>query len=292
MAIGLIICVFLGFIFWALGSYILVLHENLDEFKWKYLKNLKCKTCKKKIKRRSLLSVDNVCFQNNKCANCKRRCYMLLILEMLTALLFCLIWYYCRESNIFIIMFWMLSWRILLINSISDLLWYEISVSLVVIWWISALITMTFWFFDWMCLWWAFIFLWVFVILYYGSLIYTKMKYKIEEEGVWMWDLIFSPYLGVLLYMGVSTTNVEELFCAVLMFFMFTSIIWIFVYIIQNIIIGKKANFLSKEMADRALPLVPSMSIALAIVILCHGEIFNFLMKSCDFLVEYLMNTL
>jgi hypothetical protein len=38
--------------------------------------------------------------------------------------------------------------------------------------------------------------------------------------------------------------------------------------VILNVILGKKADFLSNEMADRSLPLVPSMVLSLLVVIL------------------------
>ena len=71
----------------------------------------------------------------------------------------------------------------------------------------------------------------------------------------------------------------EELFCSVLIFFILTSVFGILVYIIQNVILNKKADFLSNEMAEKSLPLVPSMVLALAVVILCHDMFFVYLVE-------------
>jgi uncharacterized BrkB/YihY/UPF0761 family membrane protein len=72
---------------------------------------------------------------------------------------------------------------------------------------------------------------------------------------------------------------IEELFCSVLIFFILTSIFGIVVYVIQNVIFGKKADFLSDEMAEKSLPLVPSMVLSLLVVIVCHKIIFNTLIN-------------
>lgn len=187
--------------------------------------------------------------------------------------------------------FWMLTSWILLLVSLCDIIWYEINLPLVILWEILVLLSILFWLYDWSVLWWALVFFIVFVILYYWSLYYTKLKYNSEDEWVWMWDLIISPYLWALLYIWIWSTTMylEELFCSVLIFFILTSVFGIIVYLIQNIILNKKADFLSSEMAERSLPLVPSMVLALAVVILCHDVFFAYLVEFWDSFFENFM---
>ncbi len=188
--------------------------------------------------------------------------------------------------------FWMLTSWILLLVSLCDIIWYEINLPLVILWEIIVLLSILFWLYDWSVLWWALVFFIVFVILYYWSLYYTKLKYNSEDEWVWMWDLIISPYLWVLLYMWISSSSmyIEELFCSVLIFFILTSIFGLIVYLIQNVLLGKRADFLTDEMAEKSLPLVPSMVLSLVVVIIWHEAIFNTLVNFWDSFFEQMMN--
>lgn len=288
------ICLYVMFwiILWSLGSLFLAFHENLDTIKRKNLFRLpKCKKCNKKLNRKQFLPIIGFLFQKNNCTLCKRRISIIKpVLEILTALMFWLIGYYASDLNIVVVVFWMLTARILLLISLCDIIRYEINVSLVILWELLVLLSFAFWLFDVKALRWAVVFLVVFIILYYGSLYYTKLKYNTEEEWVGMWDLIISPYLGVLLYIWIKSHLIytEELFCSVLLFFIFTSIFWLLFYVILNVILGKKADFLSNEMADRSLPLVPSMVLSLLVVILWHHVFFNFLVNFWDSFFETL----
>ena len=292
MFLGFVLCIIFGFVFWNLWSYILLLHENIEKINRTSLSfGLMCSKCKKNFCWKMFFPI-NVFFKKNECAACKKWAVISLFLVVVTAIMFCIIYYCFYWSNVWTMIFRMLSSRILLIISICDILWYEICLSLIIVWWIFALLTMYLWLFDWSCLWWAVVFLCIFLFIYYAAFFYTKMKYKIEEEGIWMGDLIISPYLWVLLYMWILTPYIEELFCSVLLFFIFTGIFWLIIYLIQNIIVGKKAEFLSWEMAERALPLVPSMSISLLVVIACHDKLFNFLVGIGDSFFNHLMTPL
>ena len=290
------LCVYciLWIILWSLWSLILAIHENIEAIELTNLFRLpKCLKCKKILNRKSFLPIVWFLFQNNKCQLCKRRIFVIKpILEGLTAIIFCLIWYYCRDLDSLVVLFWMLTSRILLLVSICDVIRYEVHVPLIIFWEILVLIAFFLWLYEWSNLWWAVVFFLIFLCLYYGSLFYTKYKYKTEEEWVWMWDLIISPYLWVLLYMWISSSSmyIEELFCSVLIFFIFTSIFGLIVYLIQNVAFGKKADFLTDEMAERSLPLVPSMVLSLVVVIIWHGTIFNSLVNFWDSFFQQMIN--
>ncbi len=293
MVIKICLYGFLWIILWSLWSLILVIHENVDVIKWTEIFKLpKCLKCKKKLNRKRFLPIIGFLFQKNKCQTCNIRILVIKpILEIMTALLFCIICYYTSELGFFHMIFWMLTSWILLLVSLCDIIWYEINLPLVILWEILVLLSILFWLYDWSVLWWALVFFIVFVILYYWSLYYTKLKYNSEDEWVWMWDLIISPYLWALLYIWIWSTTMylEELFCSVLIFFILTSVFGIIVYLIQNIILNKKADFLSSEMAERSLPLVPSMVLALAVVILCHDVFFAYLVEFWDSFFENFM---
>ena len=293
MVIKICLYGFLWIILWSLWSLILAIHENVEIIKWTEIFKLpKCLKCKKKLNRKRFLPIIGFLFQKNKCQTCNIRILVIKpILEIMTALLFCIICYYTSELGFFHMIFWMLTSWILLLVSLCDIIWYEINLPLVILWEILVLLSILFWLYDWSVLWWALVFFIVFVILYYWSLYYTKLKYNSEDEWVWMWDLIISPYLWALLYIWIWSTTMylEELFCSVLIFFILTSVFGIIVYLIQNIILNKKADFLSSEMAERSLPLVPSMVLALAVVILCHDVFFAYLVEFWDSFFENFM---
>lgn len=293
MVIKICLYGFLWIILWSLWSLILAIHENVEIIKWTEIFKLpKCLKCKKKLNRKCFLPIIGFLFQKNKCQTCNIRILVIKpILEIMTALLFCIICYYTSELGFFHMIFWMLTSWILLLVSLCDIIWYEINLPLVILWEILVLLSILFWLYDWSVLWWALVFFIVFVILYYWSLYYTKLKYNSEDEWVWMWDLIISPYLWALLYIWIWSTTMylEELFCSVLIFFILTSVFGIIVYLIQNIILNKKADFLSSEMAERSLPLVPSMVLALAVVILCHDVFFAYLVEFWDSFFENFM---
>ena len=294
MIMKLCIYCILWIILWSLWSLILAIYENIENIDWTNLFKLpKCLKCKKILNRKCFLPIIWFIFQKNECQLCKRRIYIIKpIIEILTAVLFCLIWYYCRELNVITMCFWMLTSRILLLVSICDIIRYEVHIPLIILWVLLVLLSFIFWIYEWSNLQGAVVFFVVFLILYYGSLFYTKIKYNIEEEWVWMWDLIIAPYLWVLLYMWISSSFLytEELFCSVLIFFIFTSIFWFIVYLIQNVFFGKKADFLSNEMAEKSLPLVPSMVLSLAVVIIWHSVFFNFIVNFWDSFFEQIIN--
>lgn len=291
MFLYLCICWILWIVMWSIWSLILALHENIETFNLTTLFVLpKCQKCKKKINWESFLPIVWIFFHKKKCLFCKRRSYITTpILEILTAILFCLIRYWSNNLDLATTLFWMVTGWILLLISICDAIRYEVNIPLIVFWEILTLLYMAFWIFEWNNLWGAAVFALIFILLYYGALYYTKLKYHSDEEWVWMWDLIISPYLWVLLYIWVTTSYMEELFCAVLIFFILTSIFWMLFYLIQNIILWKKADFLSNKMADKSLPLVPSMVLALVVVILWHEMFFNTLTNLWDAFFESLI---
>ncbi len=294
MVLKLCVYCILWIILWSLWSLILVVYENIETIEFANIFRLpKCLKCKKKINRKCFLPIVWFLFQKNKCQFCKRRISIIKpILEALTAIIFCLIWYYCSGLSSLAIVFWLLTSRILLLVSICDIIRYEVHVPLIIFWEILVLIAFLLWLYEWSNLWWAVVFFVIFLCLYYGSLFYTKYKYKTEEEWVWMWDLIISPYLWVLLYMWISSSSmyIEELFCSVLIFFILTSIFGLIVYLIQNVLLGKRADFLTDEMAEKSLPLVPSMVLSLVVVIIWHEAIFNTLVNFWDSFFEQMMN--
>ena len=294
MILKLCIYCILWIVMWSLWSLILAIYENTESIEWSsFLKFPQCLKCKKKLNRKCFLPIFWLFFQKNKCNFCKKRiCIIKPILEILTAILFCLIWYYCGELHTLTMCFWMLTSRILLLVSTCDIVRYEVHIPLIIFWVLLVILMLVFWIYERSILWWAVVFFLVFLVLYYGWLFYTKIKYNIEEEWVWMWDLLISPYLGALLYMWIwsSSMYTEELFCSVLLFFIFTSIFWFLVYLIQNVLLDKKADFLSNEMAEKSLPLVPSMVLALLVVIIWHKVFFDYLINFWDTLFEQSMN--
>ena len=60
--------------------------------------------------------------------------------------------------------------------------------------------------------------------------------------------------------------------------------------VIAKVLFGKKADFLTDEMAEKSLPLVPSMVLSLVVVIIWHEAIFNTLVNFWDSFFEQMMN--
>lgn len=292
MCLYVSICIVTGIIFGSIWSVLLSIYENIETLNIiNYFKIPKCKECKKKLKIKEFIPLLGLLFQKSKCVSCKRRVVTLrLILEIGTAILFWLIWYCLHDSWIYITIFWMLTGWILRLICLCDIIRYEVHIPLIVFWMMLVVLSMCFWLYEWYYLWWAVVFLFIFFILYFVTLWYIRRKYKTEEEWVWMGDVIISPYLWTLLYIWLSTTNVEELYFWVLMFFVLTGFSWVFVYVIKNVILNQKAEFLSKNMADNALPLIPSMMLSLVVVIICHNVMFNYWIGVSDSILEKLSN--
>lgn len=96
-----------------------------------------------------------------------------------------------------------------------------------------------------------------------------------------MGDVLMSPYLGTLLFAGLSPElgNLDKVL-AILFFFILSGCIGILRYYIQNKKYGKKAHFLKHKMADQSLPFVPAMILAVVLILIFQDTLFGLFMFS------------
>ena len=134
---------------------------------------------------------------------------------------------------------------------------------------------MGYWNFPRYALWWGVIFVVFFWMLYWIAKFWVQIKYQENEEGLGAWDVILAPYLWTLLFCGLPT---EMLFIdkilAAAFFLLFTWIIGLLRFLIQNKNYGKKAHFLKHHMANNSLPLVPAMILAVVIILIFQEYLF------------------
>ena len=211
MILESIFVVLLWLLFWSLGVNIITFYKENDEFSFSQIvKKIfhRNNGHKKYIKYIPILNL----FQKDK------KTWLYWFLEIWMALLFLGLYYALKDQGITVLGFWMLTSWSLVLMSLYDILYYEIHLPLIIFSSILLLIALGTWMFDWYALWW---WLWLFLLflfIYIISYFYVKYRYKVDQEWLWMGDLIISPYIWTLLFVWVSSHNSEYLYFYVLFF--------------------------------------------------------------------------
>lgn len=283
MAFWLLIAIFLGLIFWSFGSVIIsrrhkseTLQEASSILRWRS----ECPQCKHPLQAIDLIPLFSFLFQKGRCRYCKTKISRIYpILELGSALIFWLLWRYLQGESIGIILFWTFSSWALRLILVYDVLRYELHTGVLVLAGIFLLAGISFQIISWkVVLGWA-ILLVIFRWLYLFAKIWVQHRYKSNEEGVGMGDVLLAPYLGSLIFVALQNINQRHIKVLILLFFLVISgIIWIIRYFIQNQYYKKKADFLPEEMAAQSLPFLPSMIIAAGIVIIFQDFLVHLIM--------------
>lgn len=237
-----------------------------------------CPHCKHRLHARDLVPVLSFLFQSGKCRYChKKISWLYPILEIGAGVIFWLIYRYTRDLGVDTMLFWITTGWILWLLLVYDVLRYEVHIPLVIFGWIIVLIAASMKLFSFSILRWGLSFLLFFLLMYVGAKMLVRIMYKVDEEGIGMWDVIIAPYLWAILYAGLprDTIIIDKAFAFVL-FLLLSSSIGLIWYFVQNKIYQKKATFLSQKMADRAVPFLPAMILGVVVVIIAQKYLFNF----------------
>lgn len=280
MLFGLGVAIFFGLIFGSFGSVILsrwgdsTTYQQASSILWG---RSECPHCKHRLYARDLIPIFSFLFQGRKCRYCHKKISRLYpILELGSAIIFGLCYWYLSQKGMGELLFWIASGWTLWLLLVYDVLWYEVHIPLVIFW--GTLILTAIWFniFDWNILLegiWFFVF---FFWMYWLAKAIVQVKYGLKEEGIWFGDVIVAPYLGILL--GAWTPNTMLTIDKIMLFIFFLMIsgaIGIIRYGLQNKLWNKKASFLSKKMADQAVPFLPAMILGITIVLIAHNWLFK-----------------
>lgn len=279
MIFWLIIAILLGLLFGSFGSVILFRRGESTTLKqassilWG---RSKCPYCKTRLQARDLVPLLSFLFQWGKCHYCKKKISWLYpILEFGSAIIFWSIRRFFADAGLGTVLFWTITGRILWLLVVYDVLWFEVHIPLLIIASWILIFAMGYGIFPRYALWWGLIFVIFFWMLYWIAKFWVQIKYQENEEGLGAWDVILAPYLWTVLFCGLPT---EMLFIdkilAAAFFLLFTWIIGLLRFLIQNKSYGKKAHFLKHRMANNSLPLVPAMILAVVIILIFQEYLF------------------
>ena len=280
MVFGLIVSIFFGLIFGSFWSVILTRWATSESLKqassiisWRS----QCPYCKTTLQARDLIPLLSFIFQGGKCRYCKKKIsWFYPILELGSALIFWFVWRYFQDKAISLMLFWMATGWTLWLIVVYSVLWYEIHIPLLLFWSAILIIAMCFWLFSFSSLWWGVILFWIFLILYFLARQLVRLRYHIDEDGMGFWDILTSPYLWTLLFAGLSSWvwGLDKTL-AILYFLIFSGIIGLIWYMIQSMQHNKRARrFLNAKIANQSLPLLPSMVIAVIIILIYQDTLF------------------
>ena len=242
--------IFFGLVFGSFGSvifYRLWDWPTKETWKWFLVWRSECPKCHHKLAARNLIPIFSRLFQWWKCEYCKAtisRFYP--FLEITTVLIFLYIFLFFSNGWIPGHNVWLWEWYIYIIVMMISawLLWiillydfktYELHITATIF---LAIISLFFAFFYWNnkldILLWILIFGAIFLIIYYGSKIYVKEKYKKDAEWFWLWDVIMAPILGAWLVFFLQPNWVFEWCYLVCLFIIFSSLVWLIHYLLLN----------------------------------------------------------
>jgi prepilin signal peptidase PulO-like enzyme (type II secretory pathway) len=280
MALGLIISIFFWLIFWSFWSVILSRRANSQSIEqslsivfWRS----ECPNCKTTLQPWDLIPLVSFLIQWWKCRYCKKKIsWFYPILELWSALIFWLVWRFLNGQWTAVVLFWMSTWWILWLMVIHSILWYEIHLPLLFFWFAIVIISIRNWMYEQDVLWWGFALFFVFLILYYMAKWIVKFRYHVSEDWMWIWDILMSPYLWTLLFIWIgSWYGTLDRILAILFFLIFSGIVWIIRYFLQTKSQRKRAyRFMNAKIANKSLPLLPSMVISVFVIIIFKETLF------------------
>ena len=288
MLFGLCIAIFFGLIFGSFWSVILsrwgdaTTYQQASSILWW---RSECPHCKHRLQAWDLVPLFSFLFQGRKCRYCHKKISRLYpILELGSAIIFGLCYWYLQKTGTWEMLFWIANGWILWLLLVYDVLWYEVHIPLVIFGGVLIAVALGFWIFDWSILVdgiWFFVF---FFGMYWIAKVLVYIKYRVNEEGIWFWDVIVAPYLWILLRTGALeyTLEIDKLILFIA-FLVFSAIIGVLRYEVQNKHYDKKATFLTNKMAEQSLPLLPAMILGLVVVLITHKWVITIFFQIPDF---------
>ena len=280
MVFGLCIAIFFGLIFGSFWSVILsrwgdaTTYQQASSILWW---RSECPHCKHRLQAWDLVPLFSFLFQGRKCRYCHKKISRLYpILELGSAIIFGLCYWYLQKIGTWEMLFWIANGWILWLLLVYDVLWYEVHIPLVIFGGVLIAVALGFWIFDWSILvdgiWFFAFFFW----MYWLAKVLVHVKYGLKEEGIGFWDVIMAPYLGLLLWAGMPQGMLIIDRMMVFVFFLVISgAIGLVRYGFQNKLWNKKASFLTKKMADQAVPFLPAMILGMVVVLVAHEWLFK-----------------
>jgi len=269
----LLLIIILWLIFGSLGSVVMtrfsdgVTRTKLRGFFFGYSQ---CPQCKHRLQARNLIPVVSYLVQWRKCEYCKKdipRIYP--VLEILSAGIFVLTYFFLKDFWTPILIFWLLTNRLLILLLVYDLQQYELHMiarTCLVVVWILANVFLPGWNLWYMFLS-ALLFGFVFTGIYFFAKRYAKMRFKQTEwfgQGdvylaVAVW--IFVPILLSLQWIAFSWWMLANV---LILFILLSSIIWLIRSWIQFILYKRFHNseFWILNSKLNIVPFLPAMIIA------------------------------
>ena len=296
--------IFFGLVFGSFGSvifYRLWDWPTKETWKWFLVWRSECPKCHHQLKARNLVPIFSWLFQWWKCEYCKApisRFYP--FLEITSVIIF--VWVFLIYSkfgwlsNYFIwdLYMWLKEWYIFIaVNIICiwltrlillyDIKTYELHITATVFLAIITLIfTLTFWTNRLEILLWIWIFSLIFGLIYYGSKLYVKQKYKKDAEWFWLWDVIIAPILWAWLIFFKQPNWIFEWMYLICLFIILSSLVGLIYYLIENLIkyfIMKKSKKSKKPYGFQAsIPFLPSMIIWFVLEVIFREPIIEHLL--------------
>jgi len=281
-------------IFWSHWSVLITrLGENTNRqtTKWILFGHSHCPKCKQRLKARNLIPILSFFLQKWKCEYCHEPISKFyLIIEIVSGLVFVFTYFLISHLSFnisnWVIVFWLIINRLLLLLIIYDIQKAELNVPIRFILILVALIPQFFnqiWnyqraFFS------SLIFWIIFYLIYYFAKLYVKLKYKKEAEWFGEWDAwlafaiwILTPF--VIQYNWLNF-NVQIVFQLLLIFIILSCLIWILRWFISKYLIPKFVIRNSKFLISSQIPFLPSMIITFRILLFFANNFINFIFPS------------
>lgn len=278
-----LVILFLWLIFWSLGSVVMtrfadsVTRTKLHGFCFGYSK---CPHCKQKLHARNLIPVVSYLVQGGKCEYCKKKISRIYpVLEVVSAGIFVATYFLLKDFWTLILVFWLLTNRLLVLLLVYDLRKYELHMPiwwLLVVTWILATLFIPEWNLRYAFLS-GIVFGLLFTAIYFFARRYTKIRFKKIGDWFGAGDIylavtiwIFIPFILTLSWVVFSWWMLANV---LIMFILLNSIIWLVQAGLQYLFhrlgildfkLGKK-NFSSSSI--NIIPFFPAMIIAFWLII-------------------------
>jgi len=277
--------IFFGLVFGSFGSvifYRLWEWPTKETWKWFLVWRSECPKCHHQLKARNLVPIFSWLFQWWKCEYCKApisRFYPFLEITSVIIFLsvfFILLKYWIPCYNIWLwegyiyTIFMIISAWLLWIIFLYDIKTYELHITASVF---LAIITLFFTLFfgsnRLQILLWIWIFILIFGLIYYGSKIYVKQKYKKDAEWFWLWDVILAPILWARLIFFLQPNWIFDRIYLICLFIILSCLIGLLYYWIEQLV---RFHIKSKKKKSpywfkNTIPFLPSMIIWTVILI-------------------------
>ncbi len=261
--------IFLWLIFGSLGSVILTRFADgitRKSFRWFFFWYSQCPECKHRLKAKNLVPVASYFAQGGKCSYCGKKISRIYpVLEILCAGIFVLTYILLKDFWTPILVFWLLTNRLLILLLVYDLRTYELHMIVRILLWIVG-ITANSLAPGWN-LWFAFLsallFGGVFTWIYFFAKWYAKIRFKKAMEGFGEGDVYLAVTIWILLPIVLSFQAIQfswwMMINVLILFVLMSSIIGLIWSWFQYII---NLKFEIWNLKLNIIPFFPSMIIA------------------------------